>query len=202
MYKVFIQNNSLSFIDSNQINDFNGIFLFEQFAMAQKDYVLSLVSLPNPNSNFYIVSEKPIQAMSDFFNTYERVEAAGGIVVCQSKVLIMKRNGIWDLPKGKVDSGESLESAAIREVEEETGISNLKIDQKLINTFHTYSTYGPDSIKKTAWFLMETTDFGTLVPQLEEGITEVVWAKSEELDTYFADSYASLKEVIKSYQNL
>lgn len=199
MYKVFIQNNSLSFIDSNQINDFNGIFLFEQLAVSRKEYVFELLHVPSEAADFYIITDKPLQLMERFFSDYEQVMAAGGIVECGGEVLLIKRHGKWDLPKGKIEKGETVEAAAIREVEEETGCKGLEIVEQLESTFHTYNTYGPDSIKKTHWFRMKTDQKTELLPQQEEGITEVKWVNKEEVMAYLENSYGSLRALIKDY---
>ena len=54
----------------------------------------------------------------------DRVDAAGGVVVRDGRVLLVHRPRYddWSLPKGKLDPGESFEEAALREVEEETGL--------------------------------------------------------------------------------
>ena len=100
------------------------------------------------NNETNIVTENWI----DFCSKYKVIEAAGGLVFNEkNKILMIFRNGKWDLPKGKIELGESIEDAAIREVEEECGIDNLKIDNKLINTYHTYNLNGFNILKKT-WF--------------------------------------------------
>ena len=88
------------------------------------------------------------------------------------KVLFIYRNNVWDLPKGHIEKNESTESAAVREVEEECGIENSTIIQKLIITYHIYFLDGI-KLKETHWFLMHSDDSNNLIPQLEEGITEV-----------------------------
>ena len=54
------------------------------------------------------------------------VRAAGCVVHDDAgNMLLISRNNRWDLPKGKVEPGETLLQAALREVEEETGITPL-----------------------------------------------------------------------------
>lgn len=197
MYKVFIQNNSISFIDPNQAMDLDGIFLFEQSAISRKKDVLSLLQTQTNPFNFYVIGDQPAHVMETFFSDLEQVQAAGGVVTCDGKVLLIHRHGKWDLPKGKVEKDESTEEAAIREVTEETGVTGLTISKRLENTFHTYNTYGPETIKKTAWFVLSIDKMQTGTPQIEEGITEVKWVAKEELKAYLKDSYGSLKEVAR-----
>jgi 8-oxo-dGTP pyrophosphatase MutT (NUDIX family) len=104
------------------------------------------------------------------------VKAAGGVVTDASgRLLMIRRFGHWDLPKGKAEKGEKLSETAIREVEEECGISGLSIVKKLEPTFHVYTEKGKWYLKKTAWFHMETSFKGTLTPQTKEHITKVCW---------------------------
>ena len=110
--------------------------------------------------------------------------AAGG-VVCQTdsnplKVLLMKRNGFWDIPKGKLEKGESIEECAIREVEEETGIRALKIHQFLCETYHEFEFDGERFGKTTHWYSMESGHSNhQFKPQEKEGITEIKWEELE-----------------------
>jgi len=207
MYKVFFQNNSLSFIDENQIQDTSGIYFFEGLAITDRDYILELLNIPvNGGAKFYLVGRKYDESMTDFFKDFEQIRAAGGIVECGDEVLIIRKNGKWDFPKGKCEMGESLKEAAVREVTEETGIQDLSTDEKarLQDTYHTYNTYGPNSIKKTSWFVMQTKEKIAGIPQTEEGITEVKWVPRSELSKYFtySDSYASLRAVVEEYMNI
>lgn len=105
--------------------------------------------------------------------------AAGGVVLDSSKgtILLIKRNGVWDLPKGKLEEGESIPECAVREVEEETGLNGLTISSPLCETYHTYEERGRLIGKTTHWFLMGGNKLTEqkLTPQIEEGITELSW---------------------------
>ena len=118
------------------------------------------------------------------------MKAAGGVIIRQShgseriqrEVLLIRRNGVWDLPKGKLESGESIDECAIREVEEETGVKPLQLLQPLCETFHTYREDGTDIEKSTQWYLMSAEQedaFQDMLPQREEGITELRWESVE-----------------------
>ena len=125
------------------------------------------------------------------------VKAAGGIVTApDGSMLLIERNGRWDLPKGKVEAGESLHQAALREVAEETGVGNLVADaHPLVKTYHIYNLYGGWHLKQTAWFEMRCLAPSPLVPQQEEGITACCWATPEEWHKRLGTSYGTLQQV-------
>lgn len=129
------------------------------------------------------------------FKWYFKIEkAAGGLVVNRNEeVLFIYRFDTWDLPKGKIEKGESKKEAAIREVEEECGVSGLEIDRKLQNTYHLFERKGRNILKITYWYAM-TTDFdGVLVPQEEEGITQVVFKNADEIEKALENTYENIK---------
>jgi 8-oxo-dGTP pyrophosphatase MutT (NUDIX family) len=143
--------------------------------------------------------------MSDqtLITDFEIINAAGGIVFNEkNEILMIYRLDHWDFPKGKVESHEKTETAAIREVMEETGISNLKIVKKLPTTYHTYILDHSEILKETRWFEMETSSKETITPQKTEGITEVVWVKKEEVTEKLKESYTTLKELWSKYLKL
>ena len=130
------------------------------------------------------------------------VQAAGGAVQDQhDRLLVIKRLGKWDLPKGKIEKGESIEAAALREVEEECGIDGLKILRPLTITWHTYERNGKDHLKRTDWFLMTASSGKELTPQIEEDIEEVRWMTQEEVDRMKEDTYPSLLKVIEAWRS-
>ena len=122
------------------------------------------------------------------------VVAAGGKVYnSENKILFIKRNGKWDLPKGKVEIDEQLETAAIREVEEETGVTSLEITKFLYKTFHIYKRNGTFKLKVTYWFEMKTSHDDILIPQTEEGITKVKWKNKRKTRKALENSYANIR---------
>lgn len=152
----------------------------------------------------YINNEAKIvtENWSDFCSNYKIIEAAGGLVLNnKNKILMIFRNGKWDLPKGKLNIGEQIEEGAIREVKEECGINELQIEKKLIDTYHTYNLNGLKILKKTFWFLMKTSFKFPLTPQLEEGITKVKWCNEENVSKYLKNSYGNIIDVISSFYN-
>ena len=133
-----------------------------------------------------------------FCSNYTLIKAAGGVVYNQKKELLMIfRNGKWDLPKGKLETGESIEECAIREVQEECGVNNLQIISKLSDTYHTYELNGEMVLKHTFWFRMTTKFEGELSPQTKEGITKVEWVKQDEIAERLKNAYANLVELFQ-----
>ncbi len=122
------------------------------------------------------------------------VEAAGGLVYNQKKeILFIYRNDRWDLPKGHIDKGESYEAAAIREVEEETGVKGLEVKRFISKTYHVFKRNGKFKIKATFWYEMYTEYDGELVPQSNEGIKKVKWKNFEKSQKALTKSYENIK---------
>jgi len=147
---------------------------------------------------------------ADFFSLFRYIKAAGGVVKNEkNEVLVIFRYGKWDLPKGKVKNGsgkngelksgveeEKTDQAALREVMEETGLSNVTITGKLSPTFHIYHEKGKRIMKKTCWFKMKATSDQPLIPQNEEDISIVKWVGQEELELIREGTYPSLKKLL------
>ncbi len=129
---------------------------------------------------------------------YKYVEAAGGLVTLpDGRMLVIKRLGKWDLPKGKAEKGESLQETALREVAEECGLeSDPIITRALTHTFHTYRQDGNHVLKHTAWFAMSYEGDDTLRPQISESITDAVWVPENRLDMVLQNTYESIRQVL------
>lgn len=147
-----------------------------------------------------IISPAPAITFAMLSLEFKVVRAAGGVVCNDSGALLMIRSREhWDLPKGHVESGESSSEAALREVEEETGIRGEIIDSRpIMTTWHAYDTYGEWELKSTEWWAMRSIG-GELSAQRDEGITEVVWCSREQLAERLKSSYATINEVVKRY---
>ena len=135
-----------------------------------------------------------------FSKEFEILVAAGGLVVnAENEILLMHRLGHWDLPKGKMEKGETEQVSAVREVQEETGITEVRLHEKLVDTYHTYELNGRKILKRTAWFLMTVPGKPELTPQTEEGITEVMWLSQELMEVYLENSYPSIHIVWEAF---
>jgi ADP-ribose pyrophosphatase YjhB (NUDIX family) len=134
-----------------------------------------------------------------FASLFNEIEAAGGLVSnAAGELLMIFRNGKWDLPKGKLDAGESPESASLREVEEECGLNELVLDKLVATVYHTYQQKEKHYLKKTYWYKMTTSHKGSLTPQLEEGITEVKWMARRDMIVAMENTWASIRDLLKS----
>lgn len=133
--------------------------------------------------------------------TFSMAPAAGGVVVADNEFAAIERHGIPDLPKGHVEEGESVESAALREVEEETGLTGLKILRPLPSSWHCYLYEEEWRLKQTSWFLMSAEDEGHASPQLEEGITEVVFLGASDLEWFLKNTFRSLADTLSEPLN-
>ncbi|MGB1038272.1 MAG: NUDIX hydrolase, partial [Bacteroidia bacterium] len=127
--------------------------------------------------------------------------AAGGIVERHDgKILLMKRLGKWDLPKGKLDKGETIEECALREIEEETGAKDLSVSSSFAETFHTYYRNEKWIIKHTHWYIVKCANPDELSPQKEEDIQQVAWVDYETIDVLKIDTYPAIRKLLKLYK--
>lgn len=133
-----------------------------------------------------------------FQNHFDYLEAAGGLVRnSQGEILFIHRLGRWDLPKGKVEEGETTEVAAVREVEEECGISQLELGKLVTVTYHIYFQKNL-KLKATYWYAMNYGGNGDLVPQTEEGIAKVEWKTEAEVQEVMHDTYDNIRIVLET----
>lgn len=135
-----------------------------------------------------------------FFKKFTFIQAAGGIVQNEDgELLLIFRRGKWDLPKGKLDKGESLEDCAVREVEEETGLKQVKLAEPLLITYHTYHEGTKFILKESHWYSMKVSGRQELVPQTEEDILETRWVAADALEPYLKNSFPSVVDVLKLF---
>lgn len=132
-----------------------------------------------------------------FVRYFVYVEAAGGFVKDEKeRWLFIRRNNHWDLPKGHMEQGESSEQTAIREVEEECGVSNLEILGFIKSTYHIYKENKSEKLKKTYWYAMCINGHPKPKPQLEEGITDVVFKPKHEIKKLYSDMYGNIRQLV------
>lgn len=142
--------------------------------------------------NLYYHKEHKL--LKHFSKEVKPVVAGGGLVYnAQKEILFIFRKGKWDLPKGGTKKKEAIEDSAIREVEEETGVQNLKITKPLPTTYHVFKRKGKYRLKVTHWFEMETTYKGELFPEEEEDITKAEWKNFEDSKQALENSYGNIK---------
>lgn len=129
---------------------------------------------------------------------YTVVKAAGGVVQKNDSFLLMLRRGKWDLPKGKLDAGEKSRTAALREVQEETGVK-AELGEKLCVTWHSYTMNNKMILKRTKWYRMTCLDDTQMMPQAEEDITDLNWLTESDVKKAMVNSFSSIRYVIDCY---
>lgn len=199
MYKVFINEHLITLTNKITKEDNHQLFLLETVKIEQ--LIEQLNNKEIKTAHLYHSDKEKL--LTIFKKKLPVVIAAGGLVVGKdNRILFIFRNGKWDLPKGKLDKGESIEDAAIREVEEETGVNGLNIDKFLVKTYHVFKRNGTYKLKETHWYLMNTDYNGRLIPQNEEGIELVAWKKAAEIEEALKNSYHNIKMVVSNFWEL
>jgi 8-oxo-dGTP pyrophosphatase MutT (NUDIX family) len=204
MYKIYVNDRPVFLISPNQWAEtglVTGKNTYRMPYLGKPKQIRQYLDLLDKNKNVDWValeSEDPEALWCDFQSCFEVLEAAGGYVLNdQDQLLVFFRRGSWDLPKGKIDPGESPEQAAVREVMEETGLRNVQLGPHLADTWHTYLQKGKRILKKTWWFRMRTTDT-ELIPQTEEDIEQIQWVEPEAWLAADPVVYKSIRAVIES----
>ena len=178
------------------------------YTAAEGEVVVSQSDVTSANiDNFFETCNTVVVPTADCSAAFEQfsraahyIEAAGGIVRnAEGQVLMIRRFNRWDLPKGHIEQGEDSLTAAMREIEEETGVGGLIFDRQLCNTLHSYSVYGRWEIKRTYWFAFHC-DSTTTRPQTEEDITLAQWCDSSSVAVNLKDSYPTIREVFYEYE--
>ncbi len=199
MYKVFFNDRTVLLTD-DFIKHFQlryGLFYKFRDAEDLKELVDFYRKLKKINSLF--IFHYDLEELRNVFKTcFHNIEAAGGLVRdVNNRLLIMKRRGKWDLPKGKILENEDPKRAAIREVQEECGLEELQIRDQLMSTYHAYMLEDKHILKKTYWFDMVYRGKLAPVPQYDEDITEIHWFKANELDEVCTNTYLTVLDVLK-----
>ena len=198
MYEVFINHHSLV-ISNYQEKEMDYSFHFDDSFSWSK--LFKHINVKKP-LKFCVYADNYELIWKTFKSNFETIIAAGGLVVNDQKIIMIYRNGKWDLPKGKLEEGESIDVCARREVQEECGLNDLEIMTKLTNTYHTYEQNGRAILKETHWYLMSSSQNSGLLPQIEEGIDEVKWVNKGDITTYLENTFENIKRVFESYNGL
>lgn len=150
-------------------------------------YSTAILLHPNPDAVLQVIKAQ-----------FQFIQAAGGLVLNdENKILLIYRNGKWDLPKGKLDPGEDLPACAVREVKEETGLKAVTLTKAVGTTYHTYYQDGKLCLKESSWYLMRTSQTNNLVPQAEEGIEQCIWASPADLAPYLRQTHPSIADILR-----
>lgn len=198
MYKVFIENKSVIITETDSDSNFCPV-LDEKSAKTLEKHILPLLDDAEVQS-VVVRCENASAKFKKLFKNYQLIEAAGGIVQRKNRILVIKRNGKWDLPKGKIEIGELNEVAAVREIEEECGIVGANVEDFLCETYHTYVFKDKQVIKRTYWYLLAFSGKKNLIPQQEEGISKAKWLKKSKLVKIKKNTFSSIIEVIAAFE--
>ncbi len=203
MYKVFINNKRIFLTDdfSKNFQIKHGLF-YKYRGVEDLKELISFYQRLHHIKTLYLFYHDIEKLRESFRECFVNINAAGGLVKNkEGKSLFIKRRGKWDLPKGKLDKGETFQDAAIREVQEECGLSEIEINTPLLSTYHTYYIENQLILKKTFWFEMSYNKKENPKPQLEEDITEIKWFDKVEMPNIIENTYGSILDVMR-YSNL
>lgn len=194
MYKIYINQNVLVI---SQLDNFSQEVL-HNVANNSESAVLTISKeeIINITGQKNIICANPTAVFNQLKQQFTLINAAGGIVKnSQSEYLFIFRRGKWDLPKGKLDDGEDFETAAIREVQEECGITHIELGDLYHLSYHIYEENNDWILKQTNWYLMKSEE-KNLIPQLSEGITQTAWLPTSQFEKVRENTYASIDEII------
>ena len=191
MYKVFFNRKPIFLITKIIDQDINNPMLHLRYSSSEN--ITKALKSKKVKSLFLYHSNQE-KLWRNLLKKFPIVQAAGGLVInSKSEYLFIFRNNKWDLPKGGIEKKENIKDAALREVNEETGVEDIEIIKPLPMTYHFFKRNGVFRLKKTFWYLMKTEFDGKFKPQLIEGITKVEWKLEEELNEIFKNSYENIK---------
>ncbi|MBL7682276.1 MAG: NUDIX domain-containing protein [Flavipsychrobacter sp.] len=199
--KIYVNNkplilttNARGYVETHSIA--GGYMLFT--GAFSRNFRLALQHLEKSGTLGAIIEDvSPKSLQEQLYELYQPVDAGGGVVVNEDgAVLMIYRRGKWDLPKGKRDDGEDIAQCAMREVSEETGLTKLKLGEKICDTYHVYSQYGQSLLKCTSWYKMVGTNKDILSPQAEENIEKAEWLAEKDLRFVVYKSYEAIREVL------
>jgi len=198
MYKVFFNDRTVFFGDdfSRAFIKHKGLF-YKYNNFLELNELVGMFDALHQIKNLYILHDDIVMVFEEFKACFKVVEAGGGLVFnSRGEFLVIYRRGIWDLPKGKLEKGEDFQTAALREVEEETGLKGLQVVDPLMSTYHTYTLKRKRILKKTRWFEMKYEGSEDPVLQAVEDITDYRWVKKGNSGFIRENSYASILDVL------
>lgn len=199
MYKVFINKTPILLRETNKKSLSDNWMILPYSDPKQLQKLVKQIEDQGSDKKICIEHFDLDELWVSFINSFKYVTAAGGLVVNEkNEVMMILRNGKWDLPKGHLKKGERPVYGGMREVEEECGVTGTKVVKHLDNTFHMYERKGM-VLKKTFWYIMTADGTGNLVPQTEEGIEKVQFMSAEDFKAVKHRSYPIIRKLLKKY---
>jgi len=203
MYKIYLNDNPIYILKPeklNQLSDNETIkIIYEKDLKGFKKLFADLISGHKINKIFILTNNTAI-LFKKLKSEISQITAGGGMVLNEKNELLMiKRHNRWDLPKGKQEKGEKIQDTALREVQEECGINELKIIRKLKPTYHIYQEKDTWILKKTCWYQMFSSDLKVPEPQTVESITQVLWLNKKGVLKNMSNTYPNISELLNRY---
>ena len=200
MYKIFYEQRALIFPNIEE-KDLDLDATSHELASYEVEKVHNFLRqwlVVNLTEDVTIDGISPEVLSAALLRTFCMAPAAGGVVLAKGQFAAIERHGIPDLPKGHIEEGEDAAHAALREVEEETGLAGLSIVRQLPTSWHCYLYEDEWRLKPTYWYLMTTDDPTNTRPQTDEDITEVTFLSEYDLEWFLKNTYRSIAETLKN----
>ncbi|GJQ04181.1 hypothetical protein CAPN009_05960 [Capnocytophaga canimorsus] len=192
MYEIFVNDKSIILTNIKDNTDTIKYFPLKDVSI---EFIMEELEKKEVEK-LYLYHPKSEKLLKKFKKKLLVIKAGGGIVTnSKGKILFIKRKNKWDLPKGKKEKGENIATSALREVEEETGIKKLKINNFKTITYHIFKRDGKYQLKETYWYEMTSDYKGKLTPQTAEDIEKVCWKKPDKLEKIVKSSYKNIQRL-------
>lgn len=199
MYKVFIDHKPVVFIHKDDLStDVNVLKEKDVDSFDELKFELKKDGI-HIETPLFVAGKNPKKTFKRIFENHKKIDAAGGIVQRKKKYLVIKRKGLWDIPKGRIDKGEDAETACVREIMEECGINGHEIIAPLTETYHTMKWNGKPALKRTFWYMLSYEGPKETTPEIKEDITKAKWMTEEEMLGIRGNTFGSINEVLDAY---
>jgi len=205
MYTIYINEVPLVICKSDQVSTYQSKYenmIVHHYARGRKGLFnyIDAFEKSSDRSGVILSVEDPEVTFTEFCSIYKVVEAAGGLVFNKTgQLLAIFRRANWDLPKGKIEKDETIEEAAIREVQEETGLDKVVLKRKIGITYHTFSTGKQKRMLKVShWYKMKTAEL-KLTPQVEEDIELTEWVEIKDFLRNYKPMYRNIQDIVSKY---
>jgi 8-oxo-(d)GTP phosphatase len=195
LYTIYVENNKLIITTDATIAPDNAIIVQGKY-----DSKVLLEQVSKFKKDAYIICNKLYEGIEGFKRQLPKILAGGGLVTnALGELMFIYRRGKWDLPKGKLDKGETISQCAVREVMEETGLQEVQLQDFFAHSFHIYKHIKKWYFKQTDWYLMQTQNTETN-PQAEEGIEKIVWLAKGNFAEIINNTYKNIEDLLEKFE--